>query len=324
MLAHWNTGSRLLLGIATCTLLIPWPAVAQEGREDCDAYYFGIGRAQDFQRAFACEQRRPEEQKDWARLCVMYMNGEGTPRDIKKARAAFRHIHARDASTAALQDALERRETNPKAPLPRVDYCKEIAQTTLDGNYCGTIAQRLAGVTAKDALKNAGKSLTGPAAKRFDELTRVFASFRKADGQRLYADFSEGSIRNEMAMNQENLVQRDFLAAVKAWGPEGGPPPAAKRPLGEADQELNKVYRESMRGYDQEAELDKGRAEELQAAKTATRDAQRLWLKYAAAWAKFAEAQRPEHPATDDLRAYLIEQRIRELQTGGEQGFQKE
>jgi hypothetical protein len=115
-----------------------------------------------------------------------------------------------------------------------------------------------------------------------------------------------------MATGQEDLVQRNFLAAVNAWGPKASPPPP-KRSLVDADKELNKAYRVLIDQY----ETDRADA------KNAARDAQRAWLKYAAAWKSFAEALRPDNPRTDDVRAFLTEQRIRELQTDGEDGGPK-
>ena len=321
--------------MAVVALLSAFPSAAlgQEQNEDCDVYYFGIGRPQDFKRAFACQMRQPDERKNWSILAVMYLNGDGTQPNVKKARAAFRHIESADASAAALEDALGRREANPKFAFPRIDYCKEIAQTTLDGNYCDGIQQRLADVTAKNALKTAGADLDRATAKRFGELKRAFDAFRKADGSRVYEAYGEGTIRNEAAMDQETFVQRDFLAAVEAWGPKASTMPAPKRGLADADKELNKVYRALMESYDAEAaeavktypnpEVQKEYVEATKSAKNAARDAQRAWLKYATAWKKFAEALRPENPRDDDMRAFLIEQRIRELQSNGEEDVKK-
>jgi len=327
-------GWRGSLGIATLLVASSSASFAQEEREDCDIYYYGIGRAQDFKRAFACEMRVPDENKNWAILAVMYLNGDGTEKNVKKARAAFKHLESHDASSAALENALGRHEANPKFAFPRIDFCKEIAQTTLDGNYCDGIQQRLANVAAKGALKTAGADLDKATAKRFGELKRAFEAFRKADGARVYEAYGEGSIRNEAATDQENFVQRDFLAAVEAWGPKASSQPLPKRSLEDADQELNKVYRALMDRHDAEAaevvknypnpETQQEMLEASKSAKNAARDAQRAWLKYAAAWKKFAEALRPDNPRADDVRAFLIEQRIRELKSTGEEGAAKE
>jgi uncharacterized protein YecT (DUF1311 family) len=279
-------------------------ALAGEEPEDCDVYYYGIGRARDLKRAFTCEMRAPDENKNWMRLTVMHLNGEGTPASLEQARAAFKHVSERDASTEAMEKALALRVANPNAAFPRIDFCKEIAQTTLDGNDCDAIRQRRADAGAGGALKAVRGSLDRAGAKRFDELKRAFDAFRKADGERMYQAFIDGSIRNEKAMAQEDFVQRNFLAAIEAWGPKAAAPPPPRRSLADADGQLNKVYREL---------LDPESAKVTEA----VRIAQRLWLKYAAAWKTFAEPLRPDKPAAGELRAFLIEQRIRELQFSG-------
>ena len=73
-----GTSRRLAVAVAT-TLGICSPAVpAEEEPEDCGVYYFGIGQPRDFKRAFACEMRTPDDQRDWMMVAVMYLNGEGT------------------------------------------------------------------------------------------------------------------------------------------------------------------------------------------------------------------------------------------------------
>ena len=194
-----------------------------------------------------------------------------------------------------------------KALELRADFCKEIAQTTLDGNECDAIGQLRADAATSRLLKPVRASLDRAGAKRFDELKRAFDAFRKADGERMYEAFIVGSIRNEKAMAQEDFVQRNFVTAIAAWGPKAAAP-SSKRSLTDADTELNEVYRKDLSQFDTEH----GNAKE------AGRAAQRLWLKYATAWKHFAETLRPSQPAHDDLRAFLIEQRIRELRFSGE------
>jgi uncharacterized protein YecT (DUF1311 family) len=286
---------------------------AAEQAEDCDVYYYGIGRTKDLKRAFACHTRAPDENKNWMMLTVMHLNGEGTPASLAQAQAAFKHVSDRDASTEAMEKALALRAAHPETTFPRVGFCKEIAQTTLDGNDCDAIGQRRADAATRSFLKPVRASLDRAAAKRFDELKRAFDAFRKADGERMYEAFVDGSIRNEKAMAQEDFVQRNFVTAIAAWGPKTAAP-SSKRSLTDADTELNEVYRKDLSQFDTDHA----------STKEAARAAQRLWLKYATAWKHFAETLRPNQPAPDDLRAFLIEQRIRELRFSGEGGGTKE
>ena len=289
------------------------PMQAAEQAEDCDDYYYGISRTRDLKRAFACHTRAPDEDKDWMMLTVMHLNGEGTPASLAQAQASFKHVSAHDASTEAMEKALALRAAHPETRFPRVDFCKEIAQTTLDGNECDAIQQRRADAATSRFLKPVKASLDRAGAKRFDDLKHAFDSFRKADGERVYEAFIDGTIRNAEAMAQEDFVQRNFVAAIAAWGPKAAPP-SSKRSLTDADAELNEVYRKDLSRFDADHAT----------AKEAARAAQRLWLKYATAWKHFAERLRPNQPAPDDLRAFLIEQRIRELRFSGEGGGTEE
>jgi hypothetical protein len=87
-MVRWSTW---LLLLPVVTLATEMARAAAPMDENCDVYYFGIGQRRDFKRAFECEMARPEQGRNWVLLAVMYLNGEGTPRDVKKARAALQH-----------------------------------------------------------------------------------------------------------------------------------------------------------------------------------------------------------------------------------------
>jgi hypothetical protein len=115
------TGTTFVLAMA----LGSPPMHATEQAEDCDDYYYGIGRTKDLKRAFACHMRAPDENKDWMMLTVMHLNGEGTPASLAQAQAAFKHVSAHDASTEAMEKALVLRAAHPETRFPRLDFCKE-------------------------------------------------------------------------------------------------------------------------------------------------------------------------------------------------------
>jgi hypothetical protein len=293
--------------------------------ETCDVYYFGIGQRPDLGRAFACEMAEPEPRRNWVLLAVMHLNGEGTPRDLRLARQALEHNRpdACGATCAALDAALRRREGSPGKTFPRVDYCKDIAQTTVDSNYCLGIDARKESVQRKVQARRLGVDLTPAARKRFASLGQAFARFKEADGGREYQNFKDGTIRDEASDAMEKRVGKHYQAALAKWGPQATELPPAARPLAEADRELNAVYRTIMTDLD--ARIGEARAvrdpeerergvQDLTEVKTATRDAERAWLRYATAWKDFLQSVRPDDPeAPERLRAFLTEQRIREL-----------
>jgi hypothetical protein len=302
------------------------PARAEEAAPpSCDVFYFGIGQQRDVRHAFACELAKPEPNRNWVLIAVMYLNGEGTARDLGRAREALAHVPGEGCGVtcAALDEVLRRQEGAPKRRYARVDYCKDIAQTTIDVNYCLGVAARKDALTRKRQEKDLMADLAPPARKRFAALAQAFARFKDADGTREYQNFRDGTIRGEAAAIMEERVTKHYREALAAWGPQAKGAPASPRPLAEADRELNEIYRRIMTEVD--AAIAEARAaataddgeERVQAAigvKTATRDAERAWLRYAAAWQSFIAAERPQDAeATQALRAFLTEQRIREL-----------
>ena len=273
--------------------------------EMCDVYYFGIGQPRDYARAFACETAEPVERRNWLLLAMMYLNGEGTARDLGRAREALGHRRPDycGATCAALDEVLRRQEAAPAKRYPRVDYCRDIALTTPDANYCLGVEERKEELRRKRAGKNLAASLAPEARKRFAALARAFAKFKEADGMREYQNFRDGTIRGEASEIMEKRVAKHYQTALAVWGPRATQTPPSARPLAEADRELNEIYRGIMAGLN--ADIAQARAtaepkeraertEDAAGVKTATRDAQRAWLRYAEAWKGFLKSVRPD------------------------------
>jgi hypothetical protein len=293
--------------------------------ESCDVYYFGIGQRRDFARAFACEMAEPERRRNWVLIAVMHLNGEGTARDLRRAREALEHNRPEEcgATCAALDEVLRRHEASPSKRHRRVDYCKDIAQITPDVDYCLGVEERKEAFRRKREASALAVELAPEARRRFAALTKTFAKFKEADGSREYQNFKEGTIRGAASAIMEKRVAQHYQAALAAWGPKATQAAASARPLAEADRELNEIYRRIMAGLDADVakaqattdpEERKSRVQDATEVKTATRDAERAWLRYAEAWKGFVKSVRPDEvDALDALRAFLTEQRIREL-----------
>ena len=159
-----------------------------------------------------------------------------------------------------------------------------------------------------------------------DRAQAAFNRFVKAEGDRVYQENIEGSIREHEAMAQEVRVRRHFMATVKrlVMGPAARL--AGPRSLPAADQELNSVYNTTVShyvSYNERAAKDATNAPDMVAEylgrntdyKTKSRAAQHEWVSYRNAMGEFAAARWPEaHHAEDLARALVTEDRIRELQ----------
>lgn len=97
---------------------------------------FGRGKKADDQRALNCMMAEDERRREWVLLGVMYLNGEGTPRDLAKARDALfrrrKEYDFCDATCGALDEAIRWQAASPQKPIARVDCCKDIAQARID------------------------------------------------------------------------------------------------------------------------------------------------------------------------------------------------
>ena len=69
-------------------------------------------------------------------LAILQINGEGAPVDIAGARASLNHVESKDADFEALDRIIKKREANPTAKFPRVDFCKDVANTTPSVDIC--------------------------------------------------------------------------------------------------------------------------------------------------------------------------------------------
>jgi hypothetical protein len=110
-----HLGHRSIL-ISVCAVMMSLTSLVAArsafGKENCEAYYFGINRAPDFPKALRCY----EAEKNWEFLILMHLNGEGTPADVQKADELFRTWQKAEPDQAnsmqaeALRKAIEERK----------------------------------------------------------------------------------------------------------------------------------------------------------------------------------------------------------------------
>jgi len=278
--------------------------------EDCDALYKGEGTPRDFSKALACYRA----QGDWIMVAIMQVNGEGTPVDLAGARATLRRVESKDADSEALESIIAKREANPSAKGRRVDFCKDVAMTTVSANSCEAEAEEKKTAKSDARLKKMRAGLDARVRAAFD---RAQAAFEKIDG----------SIRNQAAMDQQAQVRRNFMATINVL--IGGPADrlVGRRTFGEADKELNAVYNANLSSYvkfNEESAADARNRKDAEMAATfqtritdyraKSRAAQHEWLRYRDAMGSLAAARWPgAREVQDQARALVTEDRIREL-----------
>jgi hypothetical protein len=287
---------------------------------DCDALYYGRGRPRDYGGALACYRADGE----WLMVAIMQLNGDGTPVDVAAARKSLAAYEDDDMDREALDRIIKKREADPKAKGPRVDFCRDVALTTLSSNWCQSWREARAKGVVDARLKELRSRLEAAARPPFDRTLAAFAEFVDAEAERAYQLAVTGSIRNEFAMDQAKLARDHFSATMKILTADRAAVPTAPRPFVDVDRELNAVYRDLERSRAEDYERD---ARELKDAEVKaqyrgyaadyrikSRDAQRAWLRYRDAAAKLAATRWPQAPGIEDVvRALVTEGRIREL-----------
>jgi hypothetical protein len=298
---------------------------------DCDAFYYGRrGVRQDFAKALSCYRA----EHDWIMVALMQVNGEATPVDLLAARASIERtaseddgVRYKDGDALALEAIIEKRKANPSGKAPRIDFCRDVATITPSVDYCDANAQVKKRAKSDAQLAKMRAALEPPVRSALDRSRSALDRFVKAEGERVYQEYVDGTSRNQEATDQEERVRRNFIATLKRIlvGPAVGL--AARRSFADADRELNVAYIDIVASYvkfNEEGAADARSRHDGQMAaeyktrnsdfKTKSRAAQHEWVRYRDAMAELAAARWPETRDVRDLvRALVTEDRIREL-----------
>jgi len=326
------TAIVLYVGIASAGGAPPPKAAPPAGRaapapasEHCDGdeYYFAWEKAQDLAKAFACYRAND----DWLMLAIMQLNGEATPVDVAAARASLSRVESKDYDYEALARIIAKREAKPTAKAARVDFCRDVANTTRSINVCQALEETKKDAQVERDVAKIRSALDVQILPTFDRVCAAYKTLANLEGERVYQEYVDGSSRNQEAMDQEARVRRDFLATIKrvSTGPAGQI--AGRRSFAEADKELNAAYRENVSSYvefnqksalDAEKESNEAMAAEYRARVSDYRKkshaAQHEWVAYREAMSDLAAARWPTvRDARDWARALVTEDRIREL-----------
>jgi uncharacterized protein YecT (DUF1311 family) len=307
-------------------------APAAFGKVDCDDYYYGIRRAPDLAKALRCY----EKEKIWEMAIVMRLNGEGAPASVAKAEELLQAWDKAETNQAdslqaeALRTIIDERKEHPGGPFARIDYCKDIAIDTIAMNGCAALDADIAEAKLEARVAKVKARLTPAAAAVLDKLVAEFEVFKKADGERMYRQFIDGTIRGLVSWGQEGTVRDDFLNLLRDTVEQQGLQPAGKEAYEAADRELNQVYREDLQDYTaswEERIKDAGSPEDremyrryIQDYKADAKDAQLHWIRYRDLWAELAGLLYKNKKSVPDpalsLKAAVTRMRVSELKNG--------
>lgn len=296
----------LAMQLASGRVVLAAPGeVAQMEPESCDDYYEGHKKPRDFARALSCYRKW----QIWLWVAIMQVNGEGTPVDLAGAQASVDRLEFKDADALALERIIKKRQANPNLKGRRVDFCKDVANTTNSVEVCdfGEEAQKTSKYRAQ--LTKARADLAPAVRPTFDRARTAFERFVRAEGDRVYQKDIDGTARGQEAIAQEALTRRHFMAVIKLLMTGPATRLSGGRSFFEADRALNAVCKQTLSSYTQLS-----RDEDVREFETKSQAAQHEWVRYRDAMAELAAARWPAlADAGDWAKTRVTEDRIREL-----------
>ncbi len=217
----------------------------------CIGLYFGIDRAPDYPEALKCF----EGYKEWSFVVIMYVNGEGAPRDLQKAEAVLKAGQKTDPDVAApevvatLQKAIDKCKRAPHKSCPRVDYCGDVAYTTQEIEVCNAIAQLPEEARLGRTIAGVSRKLSAPDRAVFDRAVAEFKAYQLDEMQRAYDDVTPGTMDGLAGAGQAGFVRYNFLKLIAQTIQTHQLKPASIGEYKAADDNLGRVYSDDFRHH---------------------------------------------------------------------------
>jgi hypothetical protein len=216
---NWKTkiGVFCLVALGGGAVFSPIQSFSGESKNECDgdgySYYYGIGKDQDFKKALACY----EQEKNQVMQIVIYLNGDGLPRNLGKAEAVFKHMdrELNPLQYDAVKEALDQRRGSPPDHWKPVSYCENFAMTTPEMNDCAELARETQERKSEKKLAQYKKGLSAEQIGLFNKMIAAFQRFRELEGERMLQRNAGGSNYVMASKEQMNFVEDNFQRDLK-------------------------------------------------------------------------------------------------------------
>ena len=179
----------------------------------CPYSYLGIDGTPDYAKALnLCRA-----DNSGAFVALMYLNGEGTPRDLNKAEAAlnvWKQNNPDQFSTsqaAALDKVIKRCRRATTEACPRLDYCKDLAEGTLDLEICDAAEQVSSEAALSRTIARIRNTLSANDREKFDRLVVNFKAYQDQEAGRAYDAVGNAMERGLAGTGQAAFVRDNFL-----------------------------------------------------------------------------------------------------------------
>ncbi len=253
--------------------------------------YFGIDGTPNYPEALRC----CETNRLWPFVVLMYLNGEGTRRDLKKAESVLRAAEKTDPDefgpdqAETLQKAIDACKRVPQARCARLDYCKDLSVTTTDMEICDAVEQVSDEAAFTQAIGETRNRLSTAERALFDRVITEFKAYQLDDMEREHEAYAGASLRGLAGANQASFVRENFLKLMTETIGARGLNPATRSAFDAADGELERELGRNLRqNIEARQELlndpnakelgDRERAE-IEGYRKAARESQLQWIK---------------------------------------------
>jgi len=248
---------------------------------DSESLYYGEKSAPDFSRARLCAFQEDDAAAEGVFagptiLMQLYANGlGGVKRDLDLATAYACDIPGAPAEIDGRVQHLQALKKKPEAR--RFDYCDDIT-SGLAGGYCAARDATIAG-KARSAKTDAIEARIAPAAKP------AWAALRKASAAFVDARGGEvdetGTARAQLVIDEEEATRNAFTAHLGDLLEGRWPAAATAADFDAADLALNAAYKKALAHLGSKQNFTTVKPDD-------TRKAQRAWIAYRDAFARFA------------------------------------
>ncbi len=186
------------------------------GQYRCLPNYFGIDAAPNYPEALKCF----EANRHWPFVVLMYLNGQGTKRDLKKAESVLRAEEKADPDefgphqAETLQKAIDACKGAQQSRCRGLDYCKDLSITTRDMEICDAVEQVSDEAVFRRAVGEARSKLSITNRVLFDRVIAEFKGYQLDEMEREYEAYAGASLRRLAGANQASFVRENFLKLI--------------------------------------------------------------------------------------------------------------
>lgn len=259
--------------------------------DECVNAYYGIGEALDYTKAYKCFASLNIYQY----MIVMQLNGEGVPANPKKAKELLDAWlkadpdNARSADETQMESVVEQRLNSAYVTAPKLDYCKDVAGTTYSMDFCAGVNDRMEQHNYDATMNSIRAGLNTKQAAIWDQIQVVFAEYQKAEGERLFQQYADGTIRTAVYEGQISYVRANFLKLMQDVFVAKSLAPASTEESKKLEAELKSAYQADvdkyadgqsyLNGIDSSADDKKRYADNIAEYKSDVENSQSTWYK---------------------------------------------